>query len=176
VLVLIAAAVLALVALIALVLKLALPFRASQCPPATAEWIDELSMDRYRPMMRLLDREDFQFLSTQPGYTKELATKLRIQRCQIFRAYLRNLDADFNRICMALKGVLLHSDIDRPDLASTLIQHQLAFALRRMTIQFHVVLFRYDIGAVDVSALVQLFDGMRMELRTLVPAESMSGC
>jgi len=27
--------------------------------PLTAEWIDELSIERYRPMMRLLDGGDF---------------------------------------------------------------------------------------------------------------------
>ena len=39
-----------------LILSLALLIRkVSTAKPVTAEWIDELSIERYRPMMRLLD-------------------------------------------------------------------------------------------------------------------------
>ena len=54
--------------------------------PVTAEWIDELSIERYRPMMRLLDSGDIEFLRAQPGFTPKMVTKLRAQRCQIFAA------------------------------------------------------------------------------------------
>lgn len=60
-------------------------------------------------MWRVLDEEDFHFIHRQPGFTPEMATKLRIQRCPIFRAHLRSMDAEFKRICMAIKGILLHS-------------------------------------------------------------------
>lgn len=30
--------------------------------PLNAEWIDELSIERYRPMVRLLDERDLEFL------------------------------------------------------------------------------------------------------------------
>jgi len=165
----------ALVSLIAVLRKLARHFVLPNRTSESAGWIDELSTDRYRPMLRLLDEEDFRFIRGQPGFTPEMATKLRIQRCQIFRGYLRNMDADFKHICMAIKGILLHSKIDRPDLAFALVQRQMVFAYRKMTIQFQVVLFRYGLGTVDVTDLVKLFDGMRLELRTLVPAEVAAG-
>src|ERR1019366_8069773 len=88
--------------------------------PVTAEWIDELSADRYRPMMRLLDSRDIEFLRSQAGFTSKMEGKLRAQRCRIFRDYLRCLDMDFQRVCMALKVVLLHSEQDRPDLSDVL--------------------------------------------------------
>jgi hypothetical protein len=62
--------------------------------------------------------------------------------------------------------------VDRPDLASALVKHQLLFACRKPTLQLQAVLFRHGSGTVDVSHLVKLFDGMRVELRTLVPAEA----
>src|SRR3954465_11639855 len=82
---------------------------AGQCLPLTAEWIDELSIERYRPMMRLLDGGDLGFLKSQPGFTPRMAVKLRIQRCQIFRGYLRCLNGDFQRVCAAIKVLMLQS-------------------------------------------------------------------
>src|SRR5438105_2500940 len=96
--------------------------------PVTAEWIDDLSIERYRPMLRLLDREDLDFLHTQPGYTPRMATKLRIQRTQVFREYLRCLNADFGRVCDAIKVLMLQSRHDRPDLAAALVRYQASFA------------------------------------------------
>src|SRR5262245_18245194 len=97
--------------------------------PLTADWIDELSVERYRPMMRLLDGADLEFLRTQPGFTPKVAAKLRAQRCQIFRGYLKCLRLDFGRICGAIRICMLQSGEDRPDLAATLLRHQLLFAL-----------------------------------------------
>src|SRR5437868_4382049 len=96
--------------------------------PLTADWIDELSIERYCPMMRLLDGADLEFLQSQPGCTAAHAAKLRIQRCQIFRGYLRSLSVDFRRICGAIRILMLQSNRDRPDLAA-LLRHQLLFTI-----------------------------------------------
>src|SRR5215471_19460116 len=103
--------------------------------PLTAEWIDELSIERYRPMMRLLDGEDLNFLRSQPGFTPRMATKLRIQRCQIFRGYLRCLNADFSRVCAAMKVLMVQSRNDRPDLAIALVRNQLSFTCTMLIVQ-----------------------------------------
>jgi hypothetical protein len=143
--------------------------------PLTAEWIDELSIERYRPMLRLLAGEDLEFLRSQPGFTPAMATKLRIQRCQIFRGYLRCLNADFGRVCAAMKLLMLQSRNDRPDLAAALIRHQATFLCGMAVVHFRLVLYRWGVCAVDVTSLVRIFDTMRVELRTLVPAaQSMS--
>lgn len=138
--------------------------------PVTAEWIDELSIERYRPMMRLLDRGDLDFLRSQPGFTPRMATKLRIQRCQIFRGYLRCLSADFGRVCAAIKVLMLQSRSDRPDLAAALVRYQFTFACGIWMVRLRLFLYRWGSCTVDVSSLVRMFDIMRLELRTLVPA------
>src|SRR5664280_432810 len=138
--------------------------------PVTAEWIDELSTGRYRPMMRLLDSRDIEFLRSQAGFTPKMEAKLRAQRCQIFRGYLRCLDMDFQRVCMALKLVLLHSEQDRRDLSAVLVHQQVMFATGMMAARFRLFLYRWDICTVDATPLVRIFDAMRIELRTLVPA------
>ena len=138
--------------------------------PITAEWIDELSAERYRPMLRLLDGQDLQFLSGQPGFTPRMASRLRAQRCQVFRGYLRCLASDFGKVCAALKLIMLQSRRDRPDLAAVLVRSQLLFAIGLITVQCRLAFFQAGLGSVDVVGLVRLFDSMRLELRTLVPA------
>ena len=143
--------------------------------PVTAEWIDELSLERYRPMMRLLDSRDIEYLLGQPGFTPRMAARLRAQRCQIFRGYLRSLSADFDRVCAAIKILLLESRQDRPELASVLMQHQFMFASRMLLVQVHVFFYRWGLCSVDVTGLVKIFDRTQLELRKLVPATVLDG-
>jgi len=136
----------------------------------SVEWIDDISADRYRPMMRLLDGADFEFLRSQPGVTRFRIVRIRLQRCQIFRAYLRSLNADFGRVAMALKVLIAESEEDRADLARLLLRHQAEFACGMIRAQFRLLFFALGLGRVDVSVLVNLFNGMRRELITLAPA------
>jgi len=143
---------------------------AGRSLPVTAGWIDELSVERYRPMMRLLDGADLDFLRSQPGFTPQAAAKLRIQRCQIFRGYLRSLSTDFGRINGAIKLLMLQSRRDRPDLATILMRQQLLFASGVLAVHVRLVFYRFGLCGVDVTDLVRIFDSMRLELRKLVPS------
>ena len=138
--------------------------------PVTAEWIDELSIERYRPMSRLLDAGDVDFLRSQPGFTPKMLEKLRRQRRQIFRGYLRCLQSDFGRVCSAIKLVMLQSQHDRPDLAAALIRHQFTFACGMLLVHGRLTLYGLGMCGVDVARPVKSFDRMRLELRTLIPA------
>ena len=138
--------------------------------PVTATWIEELSPERYRPMMHLLDADDFEFLQGQPDFTPAMGRRLRAQRCQLFRGYLRSLTFDFQRVNMALKLILLCSAKDRPELASVLVEQQVKFAMTLASVHVRLFLFRWDLCRVDVSRLVTIFDCMRLELQSLVPA------
>src|SRR5450756_22796 len=155
--------------LVALILATAALVRmlgsADRTLPVTAEWIDDLSADRYRPMMRLLDSRDVEFLRSEAGFTPKMESKLRAQRCQIFRGYLRCLDMDFQRVCMALKLVLVQSEQDRPDLSAVLVHHRIMFASGLLAVHFRLFLYRWGICTVDVNHLVRIFDVMRIELR-----------
>ena len=140
--------------------------------PVTTDWLNDLSTDRYRPMLRLLDAADFRFLCTQEGFTPEMTCRLRRQRVQAFRGYLGLLEADFDRVGAALRVILTHSAYDRPELASLLFQRRLSFAFGLLGIHCRILLFQWGWSCVDVSGLIRLFDGMRIELRTLVPLSS----
>lgn len=138
--------------------------------PVTLEWIDDLSLDRYRPMLRMLDGSDIAFLRSQPGFTPIMARKLRAQRTQIFRGYLRSLETDFGRVCAAIKLVMLQSQHDRPDLAEALIRQQVTFACSMLSVRANLLLYTWGVCGVDVTNLVKIFDGLRLELTTLVPS------
>jgi hypothetical protein len=138
--------------------------------PVTAEWIDELSTERYRPMMRLLDGKDLEFLTSQPGFTPHMAARIRRQRCQIFRGYLRCLSNDFRRVSAAVQLIMLHSRHDRPDLAGILLRHQLAFGFGMLSVQCRLHLYRWGLCTVDVAGLVRIFEAVRLELRCMVPS------
>jgi hypothetical protein len=144
----------------------------SESLPVTTEWLSDLSEARYRPMLRLLDETDIRFLRTQKSFTPAMEKKLRTQRVEAFRGYLHMLESDFKRVCLALKVMMVQSDRDRPDLASALIHRQLTFACALLHVQFRLVLFRWGIAGVDASDLIRMFDGMRLELKMLVPSTS----
>jgi hypothetical protein len=142
--------------------------------PVTAEWISDLSTERYKPMLRLLDSADIEFLRSQPGYTPKMETKLRMQRCQVFRGYMRYLNTDFQRICMALKILMAQSEQDRPELASVLMHQQLLFTSGMLAIHCRLFMYRWGICNVNVASQMRIFESMRAELCNLVPSASAS--
>jgi len=139
--------------------------------PVTAAWIDELSVDRYQPMRRLLGQEDLRFLQSHQGITARTAAEFRQQRCRIFQSYLDCLHSDFQRVCLALKIVMVQSRYDRPELAALLLRSQRTFMLSLVMVRARVLLYRFGLGTVEVGSLLKLFDSARLELRSLVPAQ-----
>jgi hypothetical protein len=137
----------------------------------TSSWIDELSVELYRPMMRLLDNGDFDFIRSGLGFTARDLSQLRRDRCRIFREYLRLLHSDFHRVCFAIKLLMVQSQEDRPDLAAFLLRSQLAFAVGMARVQWRLLMFRFGLGNVDVASLLKLFDVARVELKSLVPSQ-----
>jgi hypothetical protein len=124
--------------------KLTRHFAAPQPISVTAEWLDELSIDTAN-LLRLLDEERPQSFRSQPDFTPKMATKLRIQRCQLFHKRLRHPKNDFKLICMALKVIIVESKQDRPDLAWVLVRNQMTYAYGMMMVRFQLVRYRYGL-------------------------------
>jgi hypothetical protein len=140
--------------------------------PVTSEWIDNLSLDEYRPMINMLDGRDIALLRSQPGFTPAMAKMARKQRAMMFRNYLKQLEEQFGQVCVAIKVIMLQSQRDRPDLAEALIREQITFACAVLSVRVRLVLYSMGICGMEVSELVKIFDSMRLELRSLVPAHS----
>jgi hypothetical protein len=133
------------------------------------DWTPELSVDRYRPMLRLLADDDVHFLRSQPGVTPALVKRLRRQRYQVFQGYLASLQRDFQQACEALSHLAITSQTDRRDLLGALFASRVKFAIGVFRVRCRLVLYRWDVGEEPVARLVNLFEGLQLELLALVP-------
>jgi hypothetical protein len=138
-------------------------------PTMPLDWAPELSVDRYRPMYRLLADDDIRFLSTQPGATPALVKRLRRQRYQVFRGYLRGLQCDFRQACDALLLLAMHSQTDRGDIIRALVVSQMKFSIGMFRVRCRLLLYRWNMGHEPVAALVDLFERLQLELLALTP-------
>jgi hypothetical protein len=156
----------------ATVLLLYFQYRAVRRHAATLsrDWLYQISVDRYRPMLRLLNEQDFRLLRNQPGFTPDMTQRVRLQRCQIFSQYLSALDADFQQVVRALKMLMARSTQDRPDLSRVLVRMQILFALGIVLVRVRLVLYRWGLASVDISPLIGMFDFVREKLRVLAPS------
>jgi hypothetical protein len=135
------------------------------------------SPGRYRAIERLLDQTDQNFLHSQSGWNRRMEKNFRKARIKICRGYLRQLSDDFNKICKAIKLLMVTSEIDRPDLAGVLMKQQFRFALGMGLVEFKLTL--YGLGwrgvSVDVKHVLGSLDTMRAQLQSLAeiaqPAE-----
>jgi hypothetical protein len=65
---------------------------------------------------------------------------------------------------------MLQSQHDRPELAEALVRQQITFACAMLSVRARVFLYSLGVCGVEVSKLVKIFDSMRVELRTMIPA------
>jgi hypothetical protein len=134
-----------------------------------------LSPAKYRPMERLLGEADFRFLASQPGFSPKLGRRLRTERRQIFRGYLRNLRRDFGAISDACHMLIVHSAEDRADLASNLVRQRFMFGVGMLAVEGRLLLHSFGIGTVDVRGLVESLETMQMQVRILLaPPQTIS--
>jgi len=142
--------------------------------PVSADWISDLSAARYKPMQRLLEGDDYDFLASQPGCNRRMLRRMRAQRRRLFRGYLACLARDFGTVCAALRLLMVYSNHDRPDLAGIVYKQQMLFAVGMLGAQWQLALHACGVGTVDVRGLVRAMEFMRLELRQMVPAQGMA--
>src|SRR5215472_13461736 len=82
-----------------------LHFGGATLPPTTA-WIDEFCIERYRPMLQLLNDTDLQSTARISSVAPSVVAHFRWERYRILRGYLRSLAADFTQVIAALKLVM----------------------------------------------------------------------
>ncbi len=142
--------------------KLASPGKVDEFPP---DWLAEEPAAKYRPMERLLNDADFEFVASYTALPAKVSQRLRAERRRIFRVYLRLLRRDFGRIYTATKLLILYSDRDRPDLAAELMRQRMRFAYGMLLVECRLALHTVGVGTVDVRPLVAGVEAMRLQLQ-----------
>src|SRR5712691_10100392 len=123
---------------------------------------------KYRPMERLLQKDDFRFLAAQSGFSPQLGRRFRTERRRIFRAYLRNLRRDFSRLSSAFRILIVHSVEDRGDLAKSLMRMRVMFAFGMLAVEGRLLMHAAGMGAINVSGLVASLDTMQAQMRLML--------
>jgi hypothetical protein len=134
------------------------------------DWLALISLDRYRPMLRLLDEKEYARLRAHRACSRKMLRAFRNSRIRVFRGYLACMSTDYRRACAALKLLMVQSTKDRPDLAAVLVRQRATFTAQLILVEFRLNLYALGIGRVNIAGLVSALDSMRVELHGLMDA------
>ena len=154
---------------VAIVLVLRNVLRQTNEPLPDPSWLDSFDVSRYRPMQRLLSEDDYSFLAANGGSTQVIA-RLRAERRRVFRAYLRNMVRDFNRLHRAARMISLEAETDQTEFAMLLVRMRMTFTWTVAVVQLRLMLHALGIGTVDARRLIRALDQMSAGYSSLVPS------
>lgn len=141
--------------------------RSGKLEDLTPEWIENFSARSYEPMEHLLNAEDFNFLSRQPGFDLSLYRKLRRERLLIFRQYLSRLIGDFNRLHLAARVVLSQMPDDHSDLVSRLMWLKFGFFFAVVQAQISYAFCRLGYRSLAVRMMIVRLEQMSEQFHQL---------
>jgi hypothetical protein len=127
----------------------------------------EFSLSRYAPMARLLSEEDVEFLRAQPGYTRAIERKFLSGRRQTLRLYLRQLNADFERLHARARVIAASLPAAESALLGSLMRQQIRFWYEITTIRLSLSLAWTGLRAADVSGLVNAVAAMQAKINRM---------
>jgi hypothetical protein len=133
----------------------------------TPEWAESFSVSYYAPMVGLLSDEDFQFLARQPGFDFALRRKLRKERLQIFRGYLRKLVCDFNRLHLAIRLSIARQPRDHSALVTQLIWLKVRFSISLLRVEVSYLLCWMGVRTIHVGSLVSYLEEMSAKFQAI---------
>lgn len=131
----------------------------------------ELTWRDYRPLGRLLDPADFEFLR-RAGFGEPGIRKLRAERRKIYRLCLRSLAHDFNQVHRCVTLLLVQSPIDRPELATELVRQKLGFYRNLFWVEFRVTLHACGMKRMPAIDLLRPLEALQAHLRGLEVASA----
>lgn len=162
---------------------------------ADLKWLEEFSVERYRPMERLLAGSDHRFYRAEmrrafadardilagrsTGRNKGPDNRrsrdafqwyqFRAKRRQIFRGYLRSLSRDFRRL-QAIAGAQLPvlQTID-PQISISLFKLRISFATSYALIELQLAVDFFCLRPIEVWPLMEYINGLNTQLRWCAP-------
>lgn len=135
-------------------------------------WLESFSVSRYRPMVRLLAEDDYEFLTAQ-GAGRAAVRRLRAERRRIFLIYLDNLARDFRRLHTIARYALVEADSDQSDHVAALVRVRLQFSLAVACVRARVLLHSLGVGSVRVDSVLDSLELLRA-MCTLPPSAEQS--
>ena len=107
-------------------------WRPSEINP---EWLEQFTVARYQGLAKLFDREDFDFLKRQPGFSPELTARLRADRIKIAYSYLDRLSHDVRQLLSIANQSLATATHDEGDFSAFLLKQEYLFAAGLLSIR-----------------------------------------
>jgi hypothetical protein len=141
-------------------------------PETAPQTTPESTLDRYRPMARLLDSEDLRFLASRPGYRREVGARLRDSRRRVFRMYLAELSADFHRLHAAARRMAAEAPEQHADLIPLLMRQQIAFWRALVGIEVRLALSWAGLAPADARGLLDIVEQLQRTLAVAAPASA----
>jgi hypothetical protein len=112
----------------------------------TPEWLEKFDLTRYEALIQLLAPQDFEFLRTQPGYTPQLAARLKSDRLAIARSYLDELQTDFRLLLNFANKASAQGVIDADDFSAFLLKQEFRFAVTVTRFRCELALMRIGVN------------------------------
>ena len=132
--------------------------RRMRSPQAASQEREEFSIQRYRPLERLLSHEDYDFLMASPPFGPKLAKRLHDERRRIVLQYLQLLRKDFHDLHRLARLALLNASEDRPGVALALFKEKLRFEHGCVMLRWRLA--TRGIAAVEARPLVQAIQSL----------------
>ena len=112
---------------------------------------------RYRPMLRILDAAELDYIQRCAPPGSELAGRVKRRHIRLFREYLRALQTDFE--CLQHAGrQLVAQGAGQPSLAANLFQAHVQFSKSLWILRFRVAALQLGFGSVDARAILGAFE------------------
>ena len=128
---------------------------------------EPFSLARYEPMLRVLAREDADFLRRETDCPPEAVAQWERDRRRIFRMYLKDLSADFRRLHAQARALMAESPEQNSDLVQVLLRHQVYFWRLMAGVELRLTLSSVGLAQVDPRRLVEAMEGMHSEISRL---------
>jgi hypothetical protein len=119
-------------------------------------------------MMRLFDSRDIEFLRSVPGYTRRGEAVFRRRRCWIFREYLASIRAEFTGVIEEIED-LVEDSAGRQEPASWQLGCRMHLEAAMIAAHISLLRYRWNIGSVHLTDVVQRFDAILTDLRQWIP-------
>lgn len=130
-----------------------------------ASFVDNFSVQKYRPMLRLATQMDRRYLTAAHGET--LASCYRKIQRGLLREYLRDAARDFNRLYAIANAKCVRAAADPGDLSMALFEQQMTFVLLVWGIEARLLIDGVLPFALDMQPLIQSIEGLAQQTRQL---------